>query len=93
MRYVRKLSCLSFKNSQNVFNVDEDECMFMMCDHICTNTVGSFRCTCNQGYELMENGMNCKGKIMFVEWRLIVFLFCKGSDLVLIYVYMLYICR
>ncbi|XP_064386521.1 uncharacterized protein LOC135335055 isoform X2 [Halichondria panicea] len=40
---------------------DIDECSGTDhdCDHICTNTPGSYTCTCNLGYELADNGRRC----------------------------------
>ena len=32
------------------------------CEHSCTNTIGSFICNCELGYQLDENGLNCNGK-------------------------------
>ena len=32
------------------------------CAHRCTNTLGSFRCSCNAGYRLASNGVSCNGK-------------------------------
>ena len=32
------------------------------CEHNCTNTIGSFTCSCDTGYQLDENGLNCSGK-------------------------------
>lgn len=32
------------------------------CHHICVNTLGSFRCECNIGYELHSDGKRCEGK-------------------------------
>ena len=29
------------------------------CDHICTNTDGSFECSCNTGYSLTADGLTC----------------------------------
>ena len=29
------------------------------CDHICTDTVVSFGCSCNTGYSLTVDGLNC----------------------------------
>ena len=29
------------------------------CEHICTNTEGSFQCSCNDGYTLQSDGTNC----------------------------------
>ena len=32
------------------------------CAHNCTNTQGSFFCTCLDGYILNDDGLNCTGK-------------------------------
>lgn len=32
------------------------------CEHNCTNTVGSFICSCSNGYELNSNNFSCDGK-------------------------------
>ena len=29
------------------------------CDHVCTNSVGSFQCSCNSGYSLAADGTTC----------------------------------
>ena len=44
-------------------NIDIDECSKSPCDAnaTCTNTAGSFTCTCNSGYT--GNGTSCAGKI------------------------------
>ena len=31
------------------------------CDHICTNTNGSYYCTCQNGYDLMKDNSSCAG--------------------------------
>ena len=41
------------------------------CEHTCTNTIGSYYCACNTGYQLSNNGKHCSGnkiinKIMFL---------------------------
>ena len=42
--------------------IDIDECTNNPCEHNCTNTDGSFMCSCyHDGYELDENGINCTG--------------------------------
>ena len=34
------------------------------CEHTCTNTVGSYYCTCYTGYTLNKNGRTCTGIIL-----------------------------
>ena len=41
---------------------DEDECAFSNpCNQICTNTYGSFECSCTDGYVLLEDLTSCGG--------------------------------
>ena len=42
---------------------DTDECATDNggCAHTCTNTVGSFECSCNSGYSLAKDGLGCQG--------------------------------
>lgn len=46
---------------------DVDECRVSNggCDHNCTNTVGSYHCTCNAGYQLQSDKHSCKGNNWF----------------------------
>ena len=32
------------------------------CAHICTDTEGSFTCSCRSGFELASNGLDCNGE-------------------------------
>lgn len=44
---------------------DVDECSFKtdpVCSHTCTNTIGSFVCGCNKGYDLRPDGFTCKAR-------------------------------
>lgn len=45
-----------------VFNSDVDECVVNNggCMHECKNTIGSYVCSCHNGYVLHENGLDCK---------------------------------
>ena len=45
------------------FNADIDECAINTdgCDQICTNTNGSFYCSCNTGYRLNVDNKTCDG--------------------------------
>ena len=39
------------------------------CQHLCTNTPGSYRCSCDQGYRLLDDGIRCKGiREMGIAW-------------------------
>ena len=51
----------SFFHDYVKFHSDINECTEDSCDHNCTNTNGSFICSCNNGYELDDNGRSCNG--------------------------------
>ena len=44
--------------------IDIDECMFSNggCDQLCTNSNGSFECSCENGFLLDVNGFICNGE-------------------------------
>lgn len=46
-----------------IFNLEIDECVENTdgCHHSCTNTAGSYTCSCNEGYTLTANGRTCTG--------------------------------
>ncbi|KAM7132535.1 fibulin-2 isoform 3-T3 [Molossus nigricans] len=42
---------------------DQDECLLLpgeLCQHLCINTVGSYRCACFPGFSLQEDGRTCR---------------------------------
>ena len=39
------------------------------CQQSCTNTFGSFRCSCEQGYRLLDDGLQCEGKYIHLLER------------------------
>ena len=43
---------------------DVNECMLGSdsCEHNCSNTVGSYTCSCNSGYTLNRDGHTCDGR-------------------------------
>ena len=59
------LVCIDeYHNHTIIINVDINECNTNNggCDTTCTNTVGSYECSCNTGYELNNDLHNCNGK-------------------------------
>ena len=46
-----------------VLSTDIDECSTSNggCDQVCTNTVGSFNCSCNSGFSPNTDGIACDG--------------------------------
>ena len=53
------------KYDYNTTVSDIDECTLNIngCDHNCTNTFGSYTCSCRAGCELAANGHSCEGTI------------------------------
>lgn len=57
-------SCFTITYASLYISTDNDECSEtegMMCDHICVNTIGSFFCSCEEGYKLNDDGYTCDG--------------------------------
>ena len=50
------------------FNLDTNECAGNNggCGQICTNTIGGFTCSCNDGYDIDTDQLGCAGKIYTV---------------------------
>lgn len=50
---------------------DQDECLLLpgeLCQHLCINTVGSYRCACFPGFELQGDGRTCRpGELSAVQ--------------------------
>ena len=57
---------------------DKNECtQFNPCDQICTNTEGSFTCSCRHGYRYDENGNTCEGILLYNTSTFSRFELCK----------------
>lgn len=41
--------------------IDINECASSPCEYSCTNTDGSFECSCDDGYALGLDGLSCQG--------------------------------
>ena len=50
----------------NTIHTDIDECSegISGCTQLCTNTIGSYRCSCQYGYQLGIDNHTCLGKII-----------------------------
>ena len=47
-----------------IISTDVDECSTSNggCDQVCTNAIGSFNCSCNEGFSLNADGITCDGE-------------------------------
>ena len=64
------LQTLTTVNVDYVFmHTDVDECATNNggCAQTCTNTVGSFVCSCQSGYTLASNGLTCDGELLVLS--------------------------
>ena len=44
--------------------IDIDECTTLApCHHTCTNNDGSYTCSCDAGFELNSDGLNCEREL------------------------------
>ncbi len=65
LSYVNCTNCILIHNSITPSSSpDVNECNTNNggCGHICTNTQGSFVCSCRSGYQLAADARNCVGK-------------------------------
>ena len=53
-------------NERCIIFLDINECVDTThnCAQVCTNTAGSFTCSCNSGYTLAADGHSCEGKTL-----------------------------
>ncbi len=47
-----------------------NECLNNPCGQLCTNTDGSFDCSCMSGYALQDDGYDCEGNTMQKEFHI-----------------------
>ena len=52
-----------------IYILDVNECATNNggCSQICTNTDGSFVCSCNPGYTLAADGVTCNGMAIYIQ--------------------------
>ena len=58
-----RLKLLTIKLLLFINVLDNDECVLgtALCDQVCINTHGSYRCACNSGYQLLSDPHKCYG--------------------------------
>ena len=55
------------EHTQLCFLTDINECSLNRCDQICINTMGSFVCECDTGFQLNDDLMTCSGMEVHVN--------------------------
>lgn len=56
-------------------SVDIDECTNITygiqdgCEHNCHNSIGSYHCTCDEGYTLQPDGKKCQGNYFSLQYK------------------------
>jgi len=50
----------------NYVYLDIDECTSSPCEQICTNSEGSYECSCDAGYSLDNNLISCNGEFKYI---------------------------
>ena len=50
----------------HLYVIDIDECTSgtARCSQVCNNTEGSYICSCDPGYQLNADGLQCNGKFL-----------------------------
>ena len=57
----------------SVFHTDINECIEgSLCEQECTNTAGSYNCSCYTGYILANNEISCTSRLLIVFISLIL---------------------
>jgi len=56
------------RNSITTLSSDINECEENICHQFCTNTNGSFNCSCRPEFELQPDGITCNGIWSTIKW-------------------------
>ena len=54
-------ACIYYHAIYDFADINECATYNGACDHFCTNTDGSYTCSCSSGYQLESDGHNCTG--------------------------------
>ena len=57
--------CLKTEYIPMLVSADGNDCVAAKCKHTCVDDAFAYHCECNQGYKLLENGIECYGKLLF----------------------------
>ena len=60
-----KLDCKTVIHCHILLDIDECAEDNGGCNHTCTNTDGSFKCSCPDGYLLLDDEKSCSGTTVF----------------------------
>ena len=60
-------NCLNNNSYSTIVDINECRSHNGGCNHHCTNSHGSFRCSCNNGYSLQRNKKTCVGKYIVIN--------------------------
>ena len=62
-----------FSNGKNCVDIDECSEDLNGCQTSCENLIGSYRCSCDDGFELAANGRDCEGMMMMITTAMIIY--------------------
>ena len=73
---IKTVTCAILINSFDITDINECQFNNGQCGHHCTNTDGSYYCTCNAGYRLTTNKHSCVGMyVLLFICNCVMFLF------------------
>ena len=72
------LQTLNFNSTIYLSILDVNECLTDPCQQLCDNTAGSFTCSCNAGFILSKDYVNCECKHWLIVWNVELVLFTNA---------------
>jgi len=62
-----------------LYTLDINECLSLPCEQTCNNTLGSFVCSCDDGFVLDNNGISCLGLFPLI-WHNTIIIYSYVHD-------------